>query len=1034
MKQERFVERSRGQTLLLGLLASLALVGLWFGVAPTQAASITMGETTVLTTDDGSNGNLLLAQRATLSQPATVVSLSFYVTAAAGNLRLAIYDATGPGGGPGAKKAETNSITPIAGWNTANTIVSVPLPAGIYWLAYLPSSNNLQFRVMRGSGATKYASYTYAAMPATFPVSPSSCDCYWSLYATLVTDTAPPDTTTPAGSIVINGGAAATSSRFTTLTLSATAGSSSVTQMRFSNTGSSYSAAEAYATTKAWTLSMGAGTKTVYAQFKDAAGNWSSAYTDTIVLDTTAPTISAVASGNITNTSATITWTTNEPATSQVEYGLGASLGNSTAIDNNLVAAHSVVLTGLAAQTSYVYRVRSKDAAAREGIGVSNTFTTLGGPPDGVPPSMPGNVVATPVSPSAIDISWAASTDNVGVSGYKLFRDGSQITTVTAGTSYSDIDLSPSTTYTYRVSAYDAANNNSALSEVVAATTTLPDTTPPTVSISSPANNAAVAGTVVVTASVSDDVAVSGVVFQVDGTDIGPGVGSPPFAINLDTTTLSKGAHVLMAIAEDTSNNTAVSSPISIVVDNGAVAPPGIPTLIQHVSTSSNYDPSEPGNNFRIHLADPALANNCLILGISYPNGLARTVAINDDRGNIWMAGPSTNNGTTTSRIFYVTGAIAGTRDITVTFNNKLSGFQAVLSEFYNVALTGANDGSSANASSSNPTITAGNFATTAAGDLIYNYVATNNFGAPITNIAAGTGSSLLSADRLRAAAAQYGIQSSAGSVNPTMTVTSASGSMNSVAIALKAATAGTAPAPGIRVVHVYHGFWLGTPAVLQFPSTGNLLVFTTSFGTGNSNISSISSTPSNAWTKVTLPPVAATDPQFLYAANAATSPALTFAISDSAKFIQFVIYDVTGASASPYDTVGKATGTNTNNANVVNAPAISPTGPGLIIASLPMGHGPPVGCLTTGCYFDGVTYPGEADGSTFESSDGYAHLYNSAAGSVSFNWQAASVELPSGWWALAVAFKGAGRCWKVGRSSPSMDSIRQDQRRVECI
>ena len=64
--------------------------------------------------------------------------------------------------------------------------------------------------------------------------------------------------------------------------------------MRFSNTGSSFSTAEAYATTKTWTLSSGAGTKTVYVQFKDAAGNWSTLpITDTIVLDTTAPTISS---------------------------------------------------------------------------------------------------------------------------------------------------------------------------------------------------------------------------------------------------------------------------------------------------------------------------------------------------------------------------------------------------------------------------------------------------------------------------------------------------------------------------------------------------------------------------------------------------------------------------------------------------------------------------------------------------------------------------------------------------------------------
>ncbi len=98
--------------------------------------------------------------------------------------------------------------------------------------------------------------------------------------------------------------------------------------MRFSNTGTSFSAAEAYASTKTWTLSSGAGTKTVYVQFKDAAGNWSTSVTDTIVLDTTAPTISGRTATNITGSSAQITWTTNEAATSQVEYGLTTSYDN----------------------------------------------------------------------------------------------------------------------------------------------------------------------------------------------------------------------------------------------------------------------------------------------------------------------------------------------------------------------------------------------------------------------------------------------------------------------------------------------------------------------------------------------------------------------------------------------------------------------------------------------------------------------------------------------------------------------------------
>ena len=65
-------------------------------------------------------------------QAATFESLSFYVTAAKGNLILGIYDATGPNGGPGALRASTLSFTPIKGWNTASVATPIPLAAGNY--------------------------------------------------------------------------------------------------------------------------------------------------------------------------------------------------------------------------------------------------------------------------------------------------------------------------------------------------------------------------------------------------------------------------------------------------------------------------------------------------------------------------------------------------------------------------------------------------------------------------------------------------------------------------------------------------------------------------------------------------------------------------------------------------------------------------------------------------------------------------------------------------------------------------------------
>ena len=100
--------------------------------------------------------------------------------------------------------------------------------------------------------------------------------------------------------------------------------------------------------------------------------------------DTTAPTISGLAASGVTTTGATITWTTDEAATSQVEYGLTTSYGQTTALDNALVTSHSTTLTSLTAGMLYHYRVRSKDAAGNERVSADATFTT--GAADTTPP------------------------------------------------------------------------------------------------------------------------------------------------------------------------------------------------------------------------------------------------------------------------------------------------------------------------------------------------------------------------------------------------------------------------------------------------------------------------------------------------------------------------------------------------------------------------------------------------------------------------------------------------------------------------
>jgi hypothetical protein len=103
--------------------------------------------------------------------------------------------------------------------------------------------------------------------------------------------------------------------------------------------------------------------------------------------DTTPPAISGVSAGSIGASGATVSWTTDEPATSQAEYGTTTAYGSSTALDGSSSQAHSQTLSGLSASTLYHYRVKSRDAAGNLATSGDFTFTTAtsgGSPP---PPS-----------------------------------------------------------------------------------------------------------------------------------------------------------------------------------------------------------------------------------------------------------------------------------------------------------------------------------------------------------------------------------------------------------------------------------------------------------------------------------------------------------------------------------------------------------------------------------------------------------------------------------------------------------------------
>ncbi len=141
------------------------------------------------------------------------------------------------------------------------------------------------------------------------------------------------DTIAPSGTNVINHGASITTNALVTLTLSATDNSGVVADMRFSNDGLSWSAWEAYATTRAWNLAPGNGLKTVSAQFRDSASNTSATANASIQLDTTTPPIVSFLNTNVSESggSVTVFVTLDHPYSQLASVRYATSDGTATA-------------------------------------------------------------------------------------------------------------------------------------------------------------------------------------------------------------------------------------------------------------------------------------------------------------------------------------------------------------------------------------------------------------------------------------------------------------------------------------------------------------------------------------------------------------------------------------------------------------------------------------------------------------------------------------------------------------------------------
>jgi plastocyanin len=406
------------------------------------------------------------------------------------------------------------------------------------------------------------------------------------------------------------------------------------------------------------------GTHTLGARAFDAAGNTGTAAAVSISVsnvDTTPPTMSAVSAGTPTASAATITWTTNEPADSQVEYGTTTSYGASTILNASPVSAHSAALAGLTPTTLYHYRVKSTDAAGNLATSADLSFTTAAP----APPTLVGNqsiettqdgnaaglaeaflyTATTTGSSSAanvyIDAANGATKVIVGVytntasnTPGTLLGQGS-LTPVKAGAwnqaplsgvsilaaqKYWIALLSPTgsgTMYIRDKAAGSASQNssqanlatlpatwsagqswsNSAASVYLTGST---DTQAPVVSLTAPAAGT-ISGPVSVTATATDNIGITSVQFTLDGANLGSPIAVAPYTYTWDTTAATNANHTLGAIAVDTAGNSGTAAGVAVTVSNIDTTPPVISgTTASNVTPSGaviTWTTSEPGTS-----------------------------------------------------------------------------------------------------------------------------------------------------------------------------------------------------------------------------------------------------------------------------------------------------------------------------------------------------------------------------------------------------------------------------------------------------
>jgi alpha-tubulin suppressor-like RCC1 family protein/chitodextrinase len=216
-----------------------------------------------------------------------------------------------------------------------------------------------------------------------------------------------------------------------------------------------------------------------------------------------------------------------------------------------------------------------------------------------IPPSIPSNIKISVIFETQINLSWNNSTDNFGVTGYKIYRNGSPINTAPSN-SYGDIGLTPTTNYCYKVTAIDLAGNESGFSSEVCGTTlTPPDTQPPTIPQNLKANSTSSSEIKLTWSPSTDNVGVTEYKVYVNGSYL---FSSPTnSATNWGLTPATQYCYAVSAL--DTAGNESAQSSPPVCATTQSIPDTQAPSIPQNLSAT-------PTASDRISLAWNASTDN----------------------------------------------------------------------------------------------------------------------------------------------------------------------------------------------------------------------------------------------------------------------------------------------------------------------------------------------------------------------------------------------------------------------------------------